>query len=106
MRVESANMKRMLSGHETVVAAKKQVSCNLADDAVILDLQAGVYYGLNAVAARVWNLIQEPKTVAQIRDAIVDEYDVDPDRCECDLRLLLGDLMARGLVRAADEEAA
>lgn len=98
-------MERILSGRETVVAAKEQVSCNLAEDAVVLDLKAGVYYGLNSVAARVWSLLQEPKTVQEIRDAILDEYDVDPDRCERDLFALLRELAAKELIRANDEEA-
>jgi Coenzyme PQQ synthesis protein D (PqqD) len=89
----------MLSANSTVVAAKDQVSCDLADEAVILDLKAGIYYGLNSVGARVWNLIQEPKTVDQIRDALLGEYEIDAASCERDLLVLLGDLAARELVR-------
>ena len=96
---------RILSGRSTVVAAKEQVSCNLAEEAVILNLKAGVYYGLNSVAARIWNLIQEPRTVSEIREAILEEYDVDPDRCESDLLALLRDLTAKDLVKAQDETA-
>jgi hypothetical protein len=92
-------MVTMLSANSTVVAARDQVSCGLADEAVILDLRAGVYYGLNSVGARIWDLIQEPRTVDQIRDAILEEYEVDPDSCERDLRALIGDLAARELVR-------
>ncbi len=89
----------MLSANSTVVAAKDQVSCELADETVILDLKAGIYYGLNSVGARVWDLIQEPRTVDQIRDAILQEYDIDPASCERDLGALLGELAARELVR-------
>ena len=98
-------MERMLSGRSIVVAAKEQVSCNLAEEAVILNLKAGVYYGLNPVGARIWNLIQEPRTVHEIRDAILEEYDVDPDRCESDLLVLLRDLAAKELIRTKDEAA-
>ena len=98
-------MERMLSGRSIVVAAKEQVSCNLAEEAVILNLKAGVYYGLNPVGARIWNLIQEPRTVDEIRDAILEEYDVDPDRCERDLLVLLRDLAAKELIRTKDEAA-
>ncbi len=98
-------MERMLSGRSTVVAAKEQVSCNLAEEAVILNLELGVYYGLNSVAARIWNLIQDPKTVDEILDAIVEEYDVEPGRCERDLLVLLRDLAAKELIKAKDETA-
>jgi Coenzyme PQQ synthesis protein D (PqqD) len=98
-------MERMLSSRSTVVAAKEQVSCNLAEEAVILNLNAGVYYGLNSVGTRVWNLIQERKTVQEIRDVILGEYDVDPDRCERDLLVLLRDLAANKLIKVEDETA-
>ena len=57
-----------LSDRTTVVVAKDQVSCDLAGEAAILNLKNGVYYGLNTVGARVWNLVQEPKTFAELRD--------------------------------------
>ena len=98
-------MERMLSGRSTVVAVKEQASCNLAEEVVILNLKAGVYYGLNPVAARIWNLIQQPKTVYEIRDAILEEYDVDPDRCESELLVLLRDLAAKELIEVKDETA-
>jgi len=99
-------MDDMLSGRSTVVAAKDQVSCNLASEVVVLDLKAGVYYGLNSLGARIWNLIQEPKTVGEIRDVILDEFDVDPDRCQRDLVALLSDLASRKLIKVADATAA
>ena len=98
-------MERMLSGRSTVVAVKEQASCNLADEVVILNLKAGVYFGLNPVAARIWNLIREPKTVHEIRDAILEEYDVDAERCEGDLLVLLRDLAAKELIEVKDETA-
>jgi hypothetical protein len=91
----------VLSRSSTVVATGNQACCSLAEEAVILDLKAGMYYGLNSVGARVWNLIQQPRTVQQVRDAIMEEYDVDPDRCERDLLVLLQDLVGRELVRTA-----
>jgi Coenzyme PQQ synthesis protein D (PqqD) len=81
-----------------VVAAKDQVSCDLAGEAAILGLRDGVYYGLDLVGARVWNLIQEPKTFAALRDALLGEFEVDPANLESDLRELLGQLSKHGLV--------
>jgi hypothetical protein len=92
-------MVRTVSRNSIVVAAKDLVSCNLADDVVILNLKDGIYYGLNSVGGRIWSLIQESRTVDQIRDAILEEYEIDPDSCERDLQVLLRDLAARELVR-------
>ena len=71
-----------LSGNSTVVATSRQVSYGLAGEAVVLDLGAGVYYSLNAVAARVWELVRTPVTVDDIHRTLLEEYDVDAGRCE------------------------
>lgn len=71
------------------MTSSEQISCDLADEAVILNLKDGVYYGLNAVAARVWELVQEPRTVREIRDVVQREYAVDEETCERDLFQLL-----------------
>ena len=88
----------MVSGDSTVVAAKDQVSSDLGGEVAILDLKAGVYYGLDAVGARIWSLIQEPRTVNEIRDILLEEYEVEPEHCEADLLALLRRLADEGLV--------
>ena len=96
---------RTLSGRSTVVAAREQVSCDLSGEAAILNLKNGVYYGLDPVGARIWNLIQEPRTVDAVREALLAEYDVDPEPCERDLMTLLHKLMSEGLIEVSDEPA-
>lgn len=79
--------------HDEVVATGDQISCDLEGEAVILHLRDGVYYGLNEVGARVWTLVQNPRTVREIRDALLKDYDVPPDDCTHDLIELLQRLM-------------
>jgi len=82
----------------TVIASKNQVSCDLAGEAAILNLEDSVYYGLDPVGARIWSLIQNPVTVAALRDAIVADYDVDAERCERDLLELFEQLAGAKLI--------
>ena len=89
---------------DRVVASRDQVSCELEGEAVILGLGNGVYYGLNPVGAFAWKLLEEPRTVAELRDAIVAEYEVDAPRAEADLLRLLDDLSASGLVERRPAE--
>ena len=91
-----------ISERSTVVATKDQVSADLSGEAAILNLKTSTYFGLNTVGASIWKLIQEPKTVSQIRDAIVEEYDVEPDRCEHDILELLQELLKYGLIEIVD----
>ena len=81
-------MNRELSELSTVVAVKDQVSSDLGGEVAILDLTGGVYYGLDEVGSRIWELIQEPIVVNQIQATIVEEYDVDSVRVERDMLAL------------------
>jgi hypothetical protein len=85
------------------VASKENVSCSLGDEAAILHMKSGVYYGLDPVGARIWSMLGEPKTVLELREAIVSEYDVEPARCEGDLLALLEKLRTEGLIEIRSE---
>src|SRR5205807_1943355 len=87
-----------LSNESRIVVAKDQVSCDLAGEAAILNLKNGVYYGLDPVGARIWNLVQEPKTFDELRQTLLGEYEVEAARLEQDLRDLLAKLAEQGLV--------
>ena len=87
-----------ISLQSTVSAVKDQVSCNLGGEAVILSMKNGVYYSLNPVGARIWNLICEPIVVYKIRDTIMREFEVESKRCEDELLALLQDLANEGLI--------
>jgi hypothetical protein len=87
-----------ISVGSTVVAAKNQVSSDIGGEVAILDLEAGTYYGLDEVGARVWELIQQPRRVSEVRDALLEEYEVKPDRCERDLLALFLKMSDEGIV--------
>ena len=89
---------RHISDTATVVAAGDLLASAFGAELVILNLKDSVYYGLEDVGVRIWSLLKRPVTVAAIRDALVAEYDVEPDRCERDVRALLRDLASRGLI--------
>ena len=92
-----------LSPATVLVAARDQVSTELEREAVILSLADGVYYGLDGVGAVVWELLREPRSVAELRDAVTAGFAVDAETAERDLLVLLDELARRGLVEAAAE---
>ncbi len=95
-------MERMVSMNSSVVATSEQASSDLKGEAVILNLKSGAYYGLNAVGSSIWNLLQEPRTVSEIRDTLLAEYEVDPKQCDRELLALLQQLEAEGLIEVKD----
>jgi hypothetical protein len=86
-----------------IVASKDQASASLPGETVILSPASGAYYGLDEVGTRVWELIQEPIPIEGIMTAIIEEYDVEPDRCKSDLFALLQELSNAGLIEIRDE---
>lgn len=92
--------------HLLVVATKDQVSSELGEDAVILNLKTGIYHGLDAVGARIWHLLQEPRTVNDILNILLEEYEIEPERCEHELVALLQKLADAELVKVSNETTA
>ena len=81
-----------------VQVAPEVVSCDLAGEAAILNMKDGVYYGLDPVGASIWNLIQKPTVLEDVRDSILEEYDVGEEECQADLLELISQLVENGLV--------
>ena len=78
--------------------AQGNVYADLAGELAILDAKSGIYYGLDSVGARIWSLLGEGKNVAEIRDVLLDEYDVDGAQLQTDIAHLFEDLFTKGLV--------
>jgi hypothetical protein len=71
---------------------------SVGDDLVLLDFSRGLYYALDPVGARIWELLHEERTVEEIVAAIVSEYEVDAATAEGDVRRLIEELAERELV--------
>ncbi len=91
-------MDASLSVHSVVVAARDQVSCPLGEESAILNLKNSVYYGMNPIGTRVWNLLKEPRSIGELRDTLLSEYEVDANLCERDLLDLLEKMKGEGLI--------
>ena len=92
-----------ISPQAVISPMPEQISSELNDEVVILNLSSGVYYGLNEVGTRIWELIQQPRSFAELQSVLVDEYDVSPDICKQELIKLLIELKTACLIEVKDE---
>ncbi len=92
------------SDHDRVVATGDAVACEFGPGLALLHLKSNVYYSLNGVGAFVWEQIQEPRSVLDIRNAVLARYTVDDERCKADVEGLLKGLTEAGLARLHHEE--
>jgi hypothetical protein len=88
----------MITLDSRVVAVPDQLASELAGEVVILNLASGNYYGLDAVGATIWNLIQTPGTVRDLCNALAAEYQIEPEICTADVLELLTELVNEQLV--------
>jgi len=75
------------------------LSTSLGDDVVMMDIEQGAYYGLEAVAARIWALTEQPVSVGSLCERLVTEYQISPEQCQQEVLTFLGDLLARRIVQ-------
>ena len=71
------------------------------EEAVMMSVTEGRYYGLNAVASRIWELLDSPKTVAQLCAQLSEEFEVDAQTCEAEVVEFVRDLINSRLVDEA-----
>ena len=80
------------------------VSRELEGEAVMLNLESGVYFGLDEVGTRIWALIQEHGSLRKVFEVMQGEYDVAPPALESDLLRLVEELRAKGLVSVSQRD--
>jgi hypothetical protein len=67
-------------------------------ETIVLDLNAGVYHGLNHVAGRMLELIGELRRIRAVADYLATEYDAPPAKIQRDLCHVCQELLERGLI--------
>lgn len=76
----------------------EMIETEVDGELVALHVDNGTCYGFNSTATRIWGMIEEPKLLSDLTEALVRDYDVDTATCEAQLRELLDELAADGLV--------
>jgi hypothetical protein len=83
---------------ETYRRAIELLEADIDDELVALEPSKGACFGFNPVAKDVWRRLEQPRSFEELREGLLDEYDVNPEQCALELRQLLDDMVAKGLV--------
>jgi hypothetical protein len=87
-----------LTDVSTVKRIPDQLSCDLSGKAVILNLNSGMYYGIDEIGALIWTTLEEPRSVEYLREIILRGYPVDKETCNRDMMAFLADMQSAGLI--------
>jgi len=70
----------------------------LDGEAVLLNIDTGIYFSLNRTGTQIWSLLQEGRTVEDVRREIHERFDAEPQVIDHDFDGLMDELVRRGLV--------
>jgi hypothetical protein len=71
----------MLNINQTIKRTEGIVEVEIDGELVMMSIENGAYYGLDTVASRVWELIENPQTIKVICDQLLEEFDVTKEQC-------------------------
>ena len=77
----------------------------LQGEAVLLNLNSGMYFGLDPVGTRIWRLLEQDAGLKSVHETLLAEFEVDAPRLEQDLKELISRLAEAGLVTVGTPDA-
>lgn len=90
--------------HTTVLKrTANQLSSIVDGEVILLNVNSGEYLNLNSVGTYIWNCFEHPRTIQQIIDLLVSEYDVSVGLCESETKPFLEELIALNLIEAIND---
>ncbi len=90
-------------GPETLVTRSDEpVAVEVDHTVVMMSVDQGMYFGLEGVGPRIWSLLEQPRSVRQLCEALIAEFDVAPDICRREVGTFLEELRRAQLVRFHD----
>lgn len=90
-------------GPETLVTRSEEpVAVEVDRTVVMMSVDQGMYFGLEGVGPRVWSLLEQPRSVRQLCDALMNEFEVAPDVCRQEVGAFLEEMRRAQLVRFHD----
>ena len=74
------------------------LSREVGDETVLLNLESGIYFGLDGVGKLIWEAVSKGGDLGSVVSAVVAEYEVEESRATADVLEFASTLVARGLL--------
>ena len=76
----------------------KTISGRLSDELVMMDMEKGMYFSLNPVATRIWDLLEKPLTLDDLCGLLMEEYEVGEEQCRSEVGEVIAEMVRLGVV--------
>jgi hypothetical protein len=85
---------------ETLVTRNDQqfIISQIGDEVVMMDVNNGVYIGMNSVGSNIWKLLAEAVSVKDIVASLTNQYDVNPAQCEAETLTYLQQMLEQNML--------
>jgi hypothetical protein len=92
-----------IATQQTFIRSRSVVARVVAGETLIVPIRAKVgdlasIYSFNSTGSLIWQLLESPKTLSQLADAVAREYEIEATEAERDVTEFVGDMQAVGLV--------
>jgi hypothetical protein len=85
--------------NKSIVRKKEEiVTAQLGDNAVMMSVDNGKYYGMNEIATAIWDNIENPVGVERLVHILTDQFDVSEERCQTEVVAFLTKLHNESLI--------
>lgn len=74
------------------------LAAGVGDELLMMSVELGKYFNLNPVGTRIWELLESPRTVDDLVEALTGEYDVSADTARSEVERFLSALEERKLL--------
>lgn len=79
------------------------IGSQIDDEMVMMDVEKGAYFGLDAVASFIWQTLEKPHSTQDIVDKILKDFEVSQKQCEEDIAPFIKHLSKANLVIKATD---
>lgn len=80
------------------VRSQDLIATELDDDTVMMSIETGAYYGLSGSGTLIWELLEVPRTKAEVIAALQERYDVSLDALQADVEAFIDDMLKNALI--------
>ena len=81
-----------------VRVSKDVIVQELEGEAILLNMQDGMFFGLNPVAKRMWELLTELGESEKVLNRLLEEYDISEEQLRRDFKDFIDRLLSKGLI--------
>ncbi|MES2441562.1 MAG: PqqD family peptide modification chaperone [Pseudomonadota bacterium] len=86
-----------------LVRASQIIATEVDGEIVLISIEDGKYFGLDAIGSEIWRRLEEPRSVEALTAELQDHFDGDPETIERETLDFLDKLSEQKLLAAAQD---